>query len=423
MRIAQIAPLHERVPPRFYGGTERVVSFLTEELVRQGHDVTLFASGDSQTSAKLIRCCDMALRFNPAVRDALPHHMILLDEVRRRVDQFDILHFHIDLIHAPLMRDFADRALTTLHGRLDLPDLAPFYAAFRDLPLASISNDQRGYLRNANWLGTVYHGLPRDLLPFRPKPDGYLAFLGRISPEKCPDQAIEIAARSGMPLKIAAKVDRADQAYWEAKIRPMVEDNPNVEFIGEIGESDKARFLGGAAALLFPIDWPEPFGLVMIEAMACGTPVIAYRRGSVPEVIAERVSGFVVDTTREAVAAVRRIEELDRAKVRAEFERRFTAERMARGYVDIYRQLLAARNRPAKVAILNGRHEGWQAIRLSPTPELVDADGEAQLVNPSKPIVHSSEKSRREAIVEPYDEESSGLHGKSGEVVRRNFLE
>jgi glycosyltransferase involved in cell wall biosynthesis len=376
MRIAQIAPLYERVPPRLYGGTERVVSFLTEELVRQGHDVTLFASGDSQTSATLIRCCDMALRFNPAVRDALPYHMIMLDEVRRRIDQFDVLHFHIDLIHAPLMRDLADRTLTTLHGRLDLPDLAPFFAAFRDLPLASVSNNQRAYLGNAHWLGTVYHGLPRDLLPFCPNPDGYLAFLGRISPEKRPDLAIEIAARSGVPLKIAAKVDRADQAYWETKIRPMVADNPNVQFIGEIGERDKAGFLGGAAALLFPIDWPEPFGLVMIEAMACGTPVVAYRRGSVPEVVEEKVSGFVVDTIEQAVTAVRRIRDLDRVKVRAEFERRFTAERMAHDYVGIYRQLLAAHSRPAK-ATLNGSQSTWRAVRLSPSPKLTD-DGEAQ---------------------------------------------
>ncbi len=272
MRIAQIAPLHERVPPMFYGGTERVVSFLTEELVRQGHDVTLFASGDSKTSARLVRCCDMALRLNPAVRDTLPYHMIMLDEVRRRIGEFDILHFHIDVLHAPLMREFSDRTLTTLHGRLDLPDLVPFYAAFGDLPLASISNDQQSYLKDVNWLGAVHHGLPRDLLAFSPKAEGYLAFLGRIAPEKGPDRAIEIATRCGMPLKIAAKIDRVDQAYWEEKIRPMVEANADIEFIGEIGESDKADFLGAAAALLFPIDWPEPFGLVMIEAMACGTP-------------------------------------------------------------------------------------------------------------------------------------------------------
>ena len=380
MRIAQIAPLYERVPPRLYGGTERVVSFLTEELVRQGHDVTLFASGDSQTSARLIRCCDIALRFNPAVRDALPYHMIMLDEVRRRIDQFDVLHFHVDLIHAPLMRDLADRTLTTLHGRLDLPDLAPFYAAFCDLPLVSISKNQRGYLGSAHWVGTVYHGLPRDLLPFRPNAEGYLAFLGRISPEKRPDLAIEIAARSGMPLKIAAKVDRADQAYWETKIRPMVADNPDVEFIGEIDERDKADFLGGAAALLFPIDWPEPFGLVMIEAMACGTPVIAYRRGSVPEVIEDNVSGFVVDTIEEAVTAVRRIGDLDRVKVRAEFERRFTAERMAHDYVSIYRQLLVAHRRLARTTRLNGRQStlaGGPPVRSAK----LTGEGEAQPIN------------------------------------------
>ncbi len=377
MRIAQIAPLHERVPPKLYGGTERVVSFLTEELVRQGHDVTLFASGDSLTSAKLVGCCDMALRFNPAVRDTLPYHVMMLDEVRRKIDQFDVLHFHVDIIHAALVHDFAGRTLTTLHGRLDLPDLAPFYAAFRVLPLAAISNDQRGYLRGANWLGTVYHGLPRDSLPFRPNPDGYLAFLGRISPEKRPDCAIEIAARSRMPLKIAAKIDRADQAYWETEIRPMVEGNPDVEFIGEIGESDKGRFLGGATALLFPIDWPEPFGLVMIEAMACGTPVIAYRRGSVSEVIEENVSGFLVNTVEEAVAAVWRIGNLDRVRVRDEFERRFTAERMACDYVGIYQQLLAPRSRPAKPAMLNGAHSGWQASRQRPSPELIGSNGEA----------------------------------------------
>jgi glycosyltransferase involved in cell wall biosynthesis len=291
----------------------------------------------------------MALRLNPAVREHLPYHMIMLDEVRRRIDEFDVLHFHIDLLHGPLVRDVADRTLTTLHGRLDLPDLVPFYAAFRNLPLASISDDQRGYLSSANWLGTIHHGLPRDLLPFQPSPQGYLAFLGRIAPEKRPDRAIEIAVRSGMPLKIAAKVDRVDQAYWESTIRPMVEANPDVQYIGEIGERDKAHFLGGAAALLFPIDWPEPFGLVMIEAMACGTPVIAFRHGSVQEVIEDGVSGFVADTLDEAVAAVHRLPGLDRPRVRAEFERRFTAERMARDYVDMYRRLLAVRSRAAQV--------------------------------------------------------------------------
>ena len=382
MRIAQIAPLHERVPPKLYGGTERVVSYLTEELVRQGHDVTLFASGDSKTSAKLVRCCEMALRLNPSVQDALPYHMVMLDEVRRRIDQFDILHFHLDVLHAPLIRDTIGRTLTTLHGRLDLPDLAPFYAAFPELPLASVSNNQQEYLRNANWLGTAYHGLPSKLLPFRPNPDGYLAFLGRIAPEKGPDHAIEIAARSGMPLKIAAKVDRVDQAYWEEVIRPMVDAHPEVQFVGEIDEKGKADFLGGAAALLFPIDWPEPFGLVMIEAMSCGTPVIAYRRGSVPEIIEQDLSGFVVDTIYEAIAAVRRITRLDRGKVRAQFERRFTVERMAGDYVDIYRKLLSARSRPAHFGILDRSRETVWVPRLD--LDASDRDNDLQVNGPSR---------------------------------------
>jgi glycosyltransferase involved in cell wall biosynthesis len=351
LRIAQIAPLYERVPPKLYGGTERVVSYLTEELVRQGHDVTLFASGDSRTSAKLVRCCDMALRLNPSIREPLVYHVIMLEELRQRIDQFDVLHFHIDILHAPLIRPFADRTLTTQHGRLDLPDLASFHGAFRDLPLAAVSHDQRRYLPHANWVGTVHHGLPRDLLAFQPKAGGYLAFLGRIAPEKGPNRAIEIAVRSGMPLKIAAKIDRVDQTYWEEQIRPMVESHSNVEFIGEIGESEKAEFLGGAAALLFPVDWPEPFGLVMIEAMACGTPVIAFRRGSVSEVVTDGVSGLVVDTIEEAVAAVRRLATLDRARIRAEFERHFTAERMAHGYLEIYQDLAPAR---AKSALVRG---------------------------------------------------------------------
>jgi glycosyltransferase involved in cell wall biosynthesis len=369
MRIAQIAPLHERVPPRLYGGTERVVSFLTEELVRQGHEVTLFASGDSETSARLVPCCEMALRLNPSVRDHLPYHMIMLEKVRQRIDQFDILHFHIDLLHGPLVRAIANWTLTTLHGRLDLPDLVPFYQTFRELPLVSISNDQQRYLHNVNWLGTVYHGLPRDLLAFQSRAGGYLAFLGRIAPEKRPDLAIEIAARSGMPLKIAAKIDHADQAYWDTKIRPMVEvHHPDVEFIGEINERDKESFLGGAAALLFPVDWPEPFGLVMIEAMACGTPVIAFRRGSVPEIVTEGVSGFVVDTIEEAVTAVGRATRLDRAKVRAEFDCRFTAERMAREYVNIYSNLVSKRSRSVQLEILNARREEWYEVAIAGGP-------------------------------------------------------
>ncbi|MBB3310448.1 glycosyltransferase involved in cell wall biosynthesis [Rhizobium sp. BK196] len=356
MKIAQIAPLAESVPPKLYGGTERIVSYLTEELVAQGHDVTLFASGDSITNAKLVACSDVALRLNPAVRDHLPHQVVMLEEIRRRAHEFDVLHFHIDLLHFPLIRDFADRTVTTLHGRLDLPDLKPFYEAFADTPLVSISNDQRRPMPPVRWSGTVYHGLPRDLLPFTEKPKGnYLAFLGRISPEKRPDRAIQIAAKVGMPLKMAAKIDNADKAYWQTVIEPMVKSHPNVEFIGEINEHQKAAFLGNAGALLFPIDWPEPFGLVMIEAMACGTPVIAFRCGSAPEVIDEGVSGVLVDSVQEAAENIEWLLRLDRRKVRAAFEKRFTAERMARDYLGIYHDLPGVRTRAASVRRANGQ--------------------------------------------------------------------
>ena len=279
----------------------------------------------------------------------------MLEDVRQRIDEFDVLHFHIDFLHAPLIRSLGQRTVSTHHGRLDLPDVTAFYRVFPELPLVSVSHDQRKYLPHANWVGTVYHGLPRDLLAFQPKArGGYLAFLGRISPEKGPNRAIEIAARTAMPLKIAAKVDRVDQAYWEEIVRPMVDAHRNVEFIGEIGDQDKAKLLGDAAALLFPVDWPEPFGLVMIEAMACGTPVIAFRRGSVAEVLEDGTSGFIVDTVEEAVTAVRRIASLDRAKVRAEFERRFTVERMARDYLDIYQRRTSTGAKPNRVPALNG---------------------------------------------------------------------
>jgi glycosyltransferase involved in cell wall biosynthesis len=371
MRIAQIAPLFERVPPRFYGGTERVVSYLTEELVRQGHDVTLFASGDSKTSAKLVRCCDIALRLSPIILDPVPHHVIMLEEVRRRAEKFDILHFHIDFLHGPLVGDLAP-TVTTLHGRLDLPHIAPFYSVFSELPLIAVSADQRKYLPSADWVGTVHHGLPPDLLTLRRKgPGGYLAFLGRISPEKRPDYAIEIAAKAGMPLKIAAKVDRADQAYWKEKIRPLVKAHTNVEFVGEIAEHEKESFLGQASALLFPVDWPEPFGLVMIEAMACGTPVIALNRGSVSEVIKDGVSGFVVDTVDQAIAAVERVGSVDRAKVRAEFERRFTAERMACEYLDIYQTLIGARARAAQQPRTTTQRLGGVGTELEPRAKVM----------------------------------------------------
>jgi glycosyltransferase involved in cell wall biosynthesis len=340
MKIAQIAPLAESCPPALYGGTERVVSYLTEELVEQGHDVTLFASGDSITAAELVPCSERALRMCPEIGDALPYHIVLLEEVARRAHEFDALHFHIDLMHAPVVRAFANRTVTTLHGRLDLPELQPFYRAFPHLPLVSISDAQRRPMPPVNWVNTVYHGLPRDLLSFNAAPrDGYLAFLGRISPEKRPDRAIEIAVRAGMPLKIAAKIDRVDRPYWDETIEPLVRRHRNVEYIGEITEREKSAFLGGASALLFPIDWEEPFGLVMIEALACGTPVIAFRRGSVAEVMDHGVSGFVVDTVDEAVAAVSSLGDLKRPTVRSTFEQRFTVERMALDYIDTYRRM------------------------------------------------------------------------------------
>ncbi|HET6628863.1 MAG TPA: glycosyltransferase family 4 protein [Woeseiaceae bacterium] len=329
----------ESVPPRWYGGTERVVHYLTEALVRQGYDVTLYASADSKVAAKLVGCAERGLRLDPRVRDPLVHHVLMLERIRREAGGFDIIHFHIDYLHYPLVRALGINALTTLHGRLDLPDLPFLYREFDDIPLVSISNDQRGPLPSANWVGTVYHGLPRDLYRFHPKPEGYLAFLGRVSPEKRPDRAIEIACRAGLPLRIAAKVDDVDRDYFEGQIRPLLA-RPSIEFVGEVDERRKSPFLGRALALLFPVDWPEPFGLVMIEALACGTPVIAWRRGSVPEVIEDGVTGFIVDSIDGAVEAVRCAAALDRARIRRRFEERFTADRMARDYLRIYRSLL-----------------------------------------------------------------------------------
>ncbi|MGI4861956.1 MAG: glycosyltransferase family 4 protein [Janthinobacterium lividum] len=345
MRIAQIAPLYEAVPPKFYGGTERVVSYLTEALVNQGHDVTLFASGDSQTSAKLEAVWPRALRLDPSIRDALAPHALLLETVRRAAHEFDVLHFHLDYMPFPVFSQMDVPFVTTLHGRLDLSELQPVFNAFPKVPVVSISDAQRAPLK-ANWLNTVYHGLPRDLLTPREdvKPE-YLAFLGRICPEKRPDTAIKIAAQSGLPLKIAAKVDKVDQEYFEREIEPLL-GSADVEFIGEINEAQKPAFLSGAKALLLPIDWPEPFGLVMIEAMACGTPVIAFNRGSVPEVVENGLTGFVVEDVYGAVAAVDRLGELSRKAIRAEFERRFTADTMAQNYVDLYAQMLKSHNRP-----------------------------------------------------------------------------
>jgi glycosyltransferase involved in cell wall biosynthesis len=353
MKIAQIAPLAESVPPLLYGGTERVVSNLTEELVRQGHDVTLFASGDSQTAAELVACTDVALRLNPRVRDHMPYHLAMIDTVRRRADEFDVLHFHIDLLQFPLIREFAGRTVTTLHGRLDLPDLVPFYRAFPDIPVVSISHHQRLPMPAVNWVGNVHHGVPTGFLPFNAVPrGGYLAFLGRISPEKRPERAIEIAVRANMKLKIAAKIDAVDRAYWDSTIAPLVERHANVEYIGEINDRQKGAFLGDANALLFPIDWPEPFGLVMIEAMACGTPVIAFNAASVPEVVEPGLSGFIVGDIDGAVEAIARLPELDRAVVRACFDSRFGVERMARDYLEIYRALPGVRNPRPPIALL-----------------------------------------------------------------------
>jgi glycosyltransferase involved in cell wall biosynthesis len=356
MKIAQIAPLIESVPPRLYGGTERIVSYLTEALVMQGHEVTLFASADSRTSARLVPCADRSLRLDPAVMDPLPHHLLMIEEVRQRADEFDVLHFHIDMLHMPLVRDLGVPAVTTLHGRQDLPDLRPFYEVFDEAPLVSISNDQRRPLPFVNWTATVYHGLPLSLMPPGKGSGGYLAFLGRISPEKRPDRAIEIAVRTGLPLKIAAKVDHADLSFWEKTIEPMVRAYPNVEFIGEINERQKADFLGDALAVLFPIDWPEPFGLVMIEAMACGTPVVAFRCGSVPEIIDCGVSGLIVDTVDAAAEAVRIVGGMDRRAVRQCFERRFSAARMAHDYVAVYRRLAGIQ--AAKLLPVPGRSKG-----------------------------------------------------------------
>ena len=340
MRIAQIAPLAEAVPPKLYGGTERVVSWLTEQLVAEGHDVTLFASGDSETSAKLVPCVPQGLRLS-GIRCHIASHIVMLEQVRRRADQFDIIHFHVDLLQHALFQNMAHKCVTTLHGRLDLPDYHPIYRAFPHMPLVSISDNQRTPMPpNVNWLTTVHHGLPASVCPFNPRGGDYLAFLGRIAPEKRPDRAIEIAKRAGVPLRIAAKVDPADREYFEETIEPLL-DHPLIEFIGEIDEREKRDFLGHAMALLFPIDWPEPFGLVMIEAMSAGTPVLAWRRGSVPEIIVDGVSGVIVDSMEEAVAGVSRVRSLSRALVRREFEARFTVARMTQGYLEAYERLLA----------------------------------------------------------------------------------
>ena len=341
MRIAQVAPLYESVPPQMYGGTERVVSYLTEEFVRRGHDVTLYASADSKTAACLVPCAPVGLRLDPEIKDPTAPHLVMLEQVAHDAADFDVIHYHTDYLHYPLSRRAGTVHLTTLHGRLDLPDLAPLYKEYRDMPLVSISQNQRIPLPWANWMATIYHGLPLDCATVQETPGDYLAFLGRVSPEKRLDWAIEIARDAGFPLKVMAKVDQVDESYYQSKIRPLLED-ADVEFVGEGGDAQKFPLLAGARALLFPIDWPEPFGLVMIEAMAVGTPVIAFPNGSVPEVIDNGVTGFIVKDTKEAAAMVDRTVELDRRRIRRTFEERFSVERMVDEYEELY-QALATR--------------------------------------------------------------------------------
>lgn len=343
MKIAQVAPLYESVPPKYYGGTERVVSYLTEALVQMGHDITLYASGDSVTEANLRVARPRAVRLDPESVDGVADHILLAERVFQEAEEFDLVHSHIDYLPYPLWRRMKTPRVTTLHGRLDIPNLRGLYKEFADEPVISISDYQRRPLHWANWLGTVYHGLPGDLYRFYSPPGDYLAFLGRASPEKRVDEAIKIARRAGVPLKIAAKVDKTDQDYFDTTVKPLLNE-PGVEFLGEIRDAEKGDFLGNALALLFPIDWPEPFGLVVIEAMACGTPVIATRRGSVPELIEHGVNGFVVDDAKEAVDAIAQLPTISRRCCRQMFEERFTAERMARDYLEIYEQMLESDN-------------------------------------------------------------------------------
>ncbi|HZC42893.1 MAG TPA: glycosyltransferase family 4 protein [Acidobacteriaceae bacterium] len=353
MKIAQVAPLYESVPPLMYGGTERVVAYLTDELVRQGHEVTLFASADSVTAAELRPMCSRALRLEgKKVIDPLAHHVRMLEMVVQEASEFDVAHFHIDYLHFPVTRRQNFASVTTLHGRLDIPDLHPLFREFPEINLVSISDAQRLPMEWANWVGTVYHGLPEDLHTAKEQAGKYLAFLGRISPEKRVDRAIEVARRVGMPIKIAAKIDAVDRDYFESHIRKLLRD-PLVEYVGEISESEKSEFLGNAYALLFLIDWQEPFGLVMTEAMACGTPVIAYRMGSVPEVIDDGVTGYIVDNMEDAVESVGRIAALNRLKIRKVFEDRFSSRRMCHDYIEIYRRIRAREHDPSATEFLS----------------------------------------------------------------------
>lgn len=363
MKIAQVAPLYESVPPLYYGGTERVVSWLTEELVLLGHEVTLFASGDSVTKARLVPGCKKALRLDPDCKDPIAPHVAMVEQIFSQAEEFDLIHFHLDYLHFSLSRHTHVPCVTTLHGRLDIPDLVPLFRQFQDMPLISISDSQRKPLAWANWLGTVHHGMPPKSLPFRQRGGDYLAFLGRVSPEKGLGEAIEIAIRSDRKLKIAAKVDRIDEDFFKAEIKPLLK-HPLIEFLGEIGHAQKADFLGGASALLFPIDWPEPFGLVMIESMACGTPVIAFPCGSVPEIIQDGSNGFLVKNVEKAAHAVCNIDQIDRQECRRYFEANFTDERMASRYLDIYKQLMGGGT--SRVALEEGDLK-WIEVE-SPSP-------------------------------------------------------
>ncbi len=375
MRIAQIAPLYESVPPNLYGGTERVIAHLTDELVRRGHDVTLFASADSRTLARLEPCRKTSLRLDPGLSWDVPATLDMLARVRDRIDQFDLLHFHQEAFHLPLFQDVADRTVTTLHGRLDIEDLGRLFARHRNYPMVSISDNQRKAQPFQRWLATVHHGYPRDQYKFNARPSGgYLAFLGRTAPEKGVDSAIAIARLAGLPLKIAAKVDHADRGYFERHIEPLLTD-ANADFIGEIRETEKSEFLGNAIALLVPIKWPEPFGLVMIEAMACGTPVIAFSCGSAPEIVEDGRSGFLVHDVEQAVAAVGKLGDLDRSEVRACFERRFTVDAMADGYERVYNRLLEPKPLPTTIM---PNYASAQIETLAASPVLAPAHARAQ---------------------------------------------
>jgi glycosyltransferase involved in cell wall biosynthesis len=339
MKIAQISPLYESVPPQYYGGTERIVHFITEELVARGHEVTLFASGDSKTTAKLMECSKTALRLDKNCVDSLASHFTMMEKIEREAHGFDIIHSHIDYLYYPLMKRNHHHYLTTLHGRLDIPELLPLYNEFSQIPVVSISNSQRKPLPQANWKGTVYHGMPKDLYSFYSEAEHYLAFIGRISREKRIDRAIDIAIKAGIPIRIAAKIDKVDQEYFDLEIKKLFE-HPLVEYLGEINGHEKEELLGNALGLIFPIDWPEPFGLAMIEAMACGTPVIAYNCGSIPEVVDEGLTGFIVNSRKEAVEAVGKLSGLSRKKCRQVFEKRFSVQRMVDDYLQIYETLI-----------------------------------------------------------------------------------